>query len=248
MPISKTSREAYHPHVDEEARFRGGERDYPGRFSIIASQVDLEGKSVLDLGCSGGFFAFSAARTAREVVAIDADGPLIEKNREAAKRLGIDNITFLHQEITPALFEDLPRFDLVFFLSVFHHMVIDSGTYAWAGVGDTPSAMQVLERIRGIATTLVFEMGQPDEGYDWCPKIAQLSPDLDTWVREHVFGESFEVRRVEGSAYGRFPYRLRPSLWKRTPKGALGGRLLKLTRFDRRDFRPIYVGQRIGEE
>ena len=49
---------------------------------------------VLDVFCYAGGFALHAARTAREVEAVDSSGPALDAARANAKLNGLDNITF----------------------------------------------------------------------------------------------------------------------------------------------------------
>jgi 2-polyprenyl-3-methyl-5-hydroxy-6-metoxy-1,4-benzoquinol methylase len=83
---------------------------------------DMTGMSVLDIGCNEGFFAFEAwRRGARRVLALD-------KSREAeakfdlVKRITGAKVEFRRVKLTEVTREKDSRFDLVFFLSVFHHL------------------------------------------------------------------------------------------------------------------------------
>lgn len=83
---------------------------------------DMNGMSVLDIGCNEGFFAFEAERRgASPVVALD-------KSREAAEKFTLvhevlgSRVDFRQVELTSLDPGRDGRFDLVFFLSVFHHL------------------------------------------------------------------------------------------------------------------------------
>ena len=248
MAISTKAREAYHPTIDERGYFMGGERDYHGRLRIIEEHVSFSDKTVLDLGCSGGFFTFSAARTARRVIGVDADAHMIEKNRQAALEHGYDNVSFLCRSIDASLFEELPKADIVLFLSVFHHMITDSGTYEWSPGADVKRATDLLYAASGLAETFVFEMGSPDEGFKWCDDVACLSDDLPAWVIDNAFGHEFDnVNRLRGSAIRKFPFSMLPSIRRVIPGGRLGRRVLRRLGVDVRDFRDIYIGTKNKE-
>src|SRR3954469_16595965 len=68
--------------------------DYPRqKFQRFAAALptDLTGKSVLDIGCNAGFYAFEMKRRgADRVVAIDTDDRYLAQARLASKVLGID--------------------------------------------------------------------------------------------------------------------------------------------------------------
>ena len=81
----------------------------------------LAGKSVLDLGCSSGYFCFEAAkRGAIRVLGIDVEPDVIRKNRLLADCLGL-NVEFQVHDIEATLPDE--QFDYVLCLNVLHHLV-----------------------------------------------------------------------------------------------------------------------------
>jgi tRNA (mo5U34)-methyltransferase len=98
--------------------------DYPAvkwrRFSDALPQ-DLSGRTVLDIGCNGGFYAIEMKRrNARRVVGIDHDERYLAQARFAAETLGLD-IEFRTLEVydVARLGE---RFDVVLFMGVLYHL------------------------------------------------------------------------------------------------------------------------------
>ena len=84
--------------------------------------ADLEGRSVLDIGCNAGFYSFEMKRRgAGRVLGIDHDERYLEQARFASKVLGFDEIEFRRGEVwdVGALGE---RFDLVIFMGVLYHL------------------------------------------------------------------------------------------------------------------------------
>lgn len=244
MVISIASRKMYHPHLTEDGVFQGGERDYEGRLRKIEQVIDFNGARVLDLGCSGGFFSFSLAKKAAFVCAVDADEELQNQNRITKGRLGLNNIEFLTATLTPSFLKSLPQFDVVLFLSVFHHFFATSGTYDWCD-SDSSSAYEVLEAIKAIGNVLVFETGHPDEGFEWCQDIQQTSGELREWVRQTVFGDSYaRVLTLRGTAYDHFPFKIMPFLRRLIPANKYGRKAIKMLGLDVRDFRDIHIGFR----
>jgi tRNA (mo5U34)-methyltransferase len=82
---------------------------------------DLSGKTVLDIGCNGGFYSIEMKRRgARRVVSIDSDDRYLEQARFAAEATGVD-ITFRHLDVydVAALKE---KFDIVLFMGVLYHL------------------------------------------------------------------------------------------------------------------------------
>ncbi|MEJ8570447.1 TIGR04290 family methyltransferase [Microbaculum marinum] len=82
---------------------------------------DLEGRSVLDIGCNAGFYSLEMKRRgAGRVVGIDSDPHYLRQARFVADQAGFD-IEFRQMSVY-----DLgrlgERFDLVIFMGVFYHL------------------------------------------------------------------------------------------------------------------------------
>jgi tRNA (mo5U34)-methyltransferase len=98
--------------------------DYPAvkwqRFEHAIPQ-DLTGKSVLDVGCNGGFYSIEMKRRgAARVVGVDSDARYLAQARFAAKVAEAD-IDFREMSVyeLPTLGE---RFDVVLFMGVLYHL------------------------------------------------------------------------------------------------------------------------------
>jgi tRNA (mo5U34)-methyltransferase len=98
--------------------------DYPAvkwRSFAHAVPADLSGRTVLDLGCNGGFYALEMKRRGAErVVAADHDERYLAQARFAAEAAGLA-IEFRRLSVydVAALGE---RFDVVLFLGVLYHL------------------------------------------------------------------------------------------------------------------------------
>ncbi|MBV8889180.1 MAG: TIGR04290 family methyltransferase [Alphaproteobacteria bacterium] len=98
--------------------------DYPAvkwRRFANALPADLRGKTVLDIGCNGGFYAIEMKRRgADRVVGVDFDEDYLRQARFAARTLGLD-IEFARLSVydVAALGQ---RFDVVLFLGVLYHL------------------------------------------------------------------------------------------------------------------------------
>ncbi len=98
--------------------------DYPAvkwRSFAHAIPADLTGRSVLDIGCNGGFYALEMKRRGAErVVAVDADPDYLAQARFAAEVAGVD-VEFRELSVYDVgLLSE--RFDLVLFLGVLYHL------------------------------------------------------------------------------------------------------------------------------
>jgi tRNA (mo5U34)-methyltransferase len=98
--------------------------DYPrANFHRFAAALpeDLRGKTVLDIGCNAGFYAFEMKRRgASRVVAIDSNPRYLAQARLAARVLGID--VELRELEVYRVAELGERFDLVVFMGVLYHL------------------------------------------------------------------------------------------------------------------------------
>lgn len=98
--------------------------DYPAvkwRRYADAIPHDMRGKTVLDIGCNGGFFSMEMKRRgADRVLGIDFDDDYLAQARFAAEVEGLE-IEFRRLSVydVGALKE---RFDVVFFIGVFYHL------------------------------------------------------------------------------------------------------------------------------
>ncbi|MBV8574460.1 MAG: TIGR04290 family methyltransferase [Acetobacteraceae bacterium] len=98
--------------------------DYPRvKWTRFAHAVpeDLRDKTVLDIGCNGGFYAMEMKRRgAARVLGIDFDEDYLAQARFAAEVEGLD-IDFVRMSVydVAGLRE---QFDIVFFIGVFYHL------------------------------------------------------------------------------------------------------------------------------
>jgi tRNA (mo5U34)-methyltransferase len=98
--------------------------DYPRqKFERFAAALpaDLRGKTVLDVGCNAGFYAFEMKRRgAARVVAIDTDRRYLAQARLASRVLGLE--LELRELDVYRVAELGERFDLVIFMGVLYHL------------------------------------------------------------------------------------------------------------------------------
>jgi ubiquinone/menaquinone biosynthesis C-methylase UbiE len=93
------------------------------RNAIVSSALILEGKRVLDVGCSLGLYSIAMARTALEVVGIDHRESKLQIGRNTAQALGLDNLTFKHGDVRdPSLLSAYGKFDLIIAWGFLHRV------------------------------------------------------------------------------------------------------------------------------
>ncbi|MDX7952500.1 TIGR04290 family methyltransferase [Lichenihabitans sp. Uapishka_5] len=214
--------------------------DYPGvKFRSFAHVLpaDLTGKTVLDIGCNGGFYSMEMKRRgASRVLGIDFDEDYLAQARFAARVSGLD-IEFRQLSVydLAALGE---RFDLVIFMGVFYHL--RHPLLALDLIHDTVAKdlmlFQSLQRgapqVDAVAENYdFFEQGHFDSpGYPkmhfierryaddptnwWAPNAACSAAMLRSagfTILEHPEEEVFLCRHVAGATGGAvYPSRTRP--------------------------------------
>jgi tRNA (mo5U34)-methyltransferase len=98
--------------------------DYPAqKWKAFAHALpeNLSGRTVLDIGCNGGFYSIEMKRRgADRVVAIDSDPVYLAQARFASEICGVD-VEF-HQLSVYDVAQLGERFDLVLFLGVLYHL------------------------------------------------------------------------------------------------------------------------------
>ncbi|MEO6546846.1 MAG: TIGR04290 family methyltransferase [Ferruginibacter sp.] len=139
--------------------------DYPNvKFQGFADAIpaDLTGKTVLDIGCNGGFYSIEMKRRgAAKVIGIDSDERYLEQARYAARVLGFD-IDFQNKSVydVAALGE---KFDIVIFMGVLYHL-------------RHPLLALDLLRENVVKDLLIFQSMQ--RGSD---EVEPTQPDYDFW-------------------------------------------------------------------
>ena len=234
----------YHPDPREIST---SDRKVKSRLDFILSKVDFKNKVVLDLGCSGGYFSFELAKIAKKVVAVDGDHEIIARNKELQKELGIDNIEFICSSISAEFLANIGNVDITLFLSVYHHMMTISDAYDWNNAIDSEHRNKMLSKINQITKCLVFEMGEVNEGYEWCQRMPVSSKNNKDYVTNEVFKESYvNVNVYDGpvkvNLINKYLVSKLSQDFKEDTK--LVSIFKRIFMFDARDLRKVYVGQK----
>lgn len=84
--------------------------------------ADLNGWSVLDIGCNAGFYSFELARRGAWVTALDSNPHYLRQARWAAKLFGLSDRTEFRCQQLYSLAAEEQTYDLVLFLGVLYHL------------------------------------------------------------------------------------------------------------------------------
>lgn len=158
---------------------------------------DMTGMSVLDAGCSDGYFSIKIAeRGASRVLAVDGAAEPIKRIDWVIEHFGLKNVESRVQMLDRTSARKLGKFDLVFAMAVFYHMRDPiTGIEMLASLGDrllletivVPDRKDCYFKVKRpggesgvpklIPSTACLEMLMRWAGYD---KITQLTDDADS--------------------------------------------------------------------
>ena len=242
QPISQ--RIGYHPDPLNKS---SSNRSVNKRLQTITSNINFTNKIVLDLGCSGGFFTFSLASLAKKIIAVDGDEEIIKRNKEYQKKLGIKNIEFIHANISKELIDSLEDIDITLFLSVYHHMLTHSNAYDWNLKQDSIKNEQFLKELRKKTNIFIFEIGLPNEGYEWCELLPDFGLNWDEYIKTTIFKKDFpkistyQPIKKSGLLHTFISHKLS---FNYKEDSRLIQKIKRIFKFDSRDFRKIYIGKK----
>lgn len=138
------------------------------RWKYISDNVDMSGKTVLDIGANTGFFTFECCKDfrPRRVDCYEGNVKLARFMELATEVLELQDVVKVHPEYF--LFDGIGKFwDVVFFLNVIHHIGFDFEK----DVQIDKVKDKIIEHINTMARyskLMVFSMG-----YNWYGDIAR---------------------------------------------------------------------------
>ncbi|NJN85293.1 MAG: class I SAM-dependent methyltransferase [Leptolyngbyaceae cyanobacterium SL_7_1] len=136
-------------------------RPYPKWFCMKEVLPSVEGKSVLEIGSSNGFFSFRFAELgASSVTGVEISKPQYESAVWSANVLKHENVHFLNADILTDF--SIPKHDIVFLSEVHNHFL-----FPFFG----------LLRVIDLANeTVIFDTGALDVNEDWIRLDSSLEP------------------------------------------------------------------------
>jgi SAM-dependent methyltransferase len=129
---------------------------------IVQAVADLSHKPfsalrILDLACLEGLYAVEFARHGAEVVGVEIREANIEKARFAKEILGLENLSFVQDDVRNISAERYNQFDAVLCLGILYHL-------------DTPDVFSFLERLSEV-----------------CRGFAVIDTHIGTAERSHAY-------------------------------------------------------------
>ena len=147
------------------------------RFVLIKPFIE-EGSTLLDLGCSEGWFSFSFSYICKQVLGIDMESELVNGNNTLRKEHGIKNIRF-EQDNVSKLFKtpQSHSYDTILYMSTHHHVIQAHDNHK-----------EILRNISQSGKQMFFDCGQKSEGctdYGWWKKLPETD-DCEQWVKNYL--------------------------------------------------------------
>jgi 2-polyprenyl-3-methyl-5-hydroxy-6-metoxy-1,4-benzoquinol methylase len=152
------------PQDDLETRSRHEKE----RFSAIRDSIDLDGKTVLDIGGNTGYFTFEALRSGASVTYFEGNQSHADFVATAGEILNVQHRLNVRDQYYLFDGTNQGNFDVVFLLNVLHHVGDDYGDTKISIEKARQSIIDSLLGMTGIAQTLVFQLG-----FNWKGDIGQ---------------------------------------------------------------------------
>ncbi|HEY2775557.1 MAG TPA: DUF1698 domain-containing protein [Candidatus Binatia bacterium] len=179
------SYEIYQP-VLTGSGYTAAARQCEVRWNSIAPVLAASGaRSLVDLGCSEGYYVLRAARGGLPFcVGVDFDQRRMFTCTSQFVLQDIAHAGFLMAGVDETLLEAIPTFDAVIFLSVIHHMMYQEGV---------EYAQRILRLVASkTGKVCFFEMGQSDEHKEsWAKKMPDMGSDPHQWIRSFALDNGF---------------------------------------------------------
>ncbi len=168
---------AYHPNYFNETISH--RQDCRKRLDLLSTYVE-EGSTLLDLGCSGGYYSFGLSEKCSKILAIDSVKELIVECNNIKEANNISNVDFIEDDILRYLDFSQERWDYVLYLSTHHHVI---------GINGIPKASKFLKSLSERCNTMFFDMGQKNEKcpqHYWWKALPTLNVTQDTWLEQYL--------------------------------------------------------------
>jgi hypothetical protein len=165
---------SYHPNYFQQGgAVRNGCQQ---RLELIKKHT--QGGSLLDIGCSEGFYSFGLSDRCKPIMAIDKELLLVQACRKIKGSHDV-NIDFRHMNIDELL-QLTETWNICLYMSVHHHIIAQCGMEV---------ANDILRTLSQRCDCMFFDVGQKNEQNCTMHKWWQLLPpntDQEAWLSEYL--------------------------------------------------------------
>ncbi len=166
-------------------------RNTEDRVKFIEKNLDFKKiGSFLDIGSLFGYFVFRLAEK-RKIFGqgMDISSIYTAYSRAIADLNEIENVSFTTMKLTKESVNTLPKYDLILFLNVFHHIVHFEGF---------PAADKIMKTLAKKCRYFVFETGIfTEKGEYWSDDLAFMGKYPELWIREYLGKLGFSIIAVK---------------------------------------------------
>ncbi|KKG14921.1 hypothetical protein EO98_01365 [Methanosarcina sp. 2.H.T.1A.6] len=152
------------------------------RVSAIQNNVDFSSiNTYLDIGSQLGYFVFKLSESHELTLAqgFEMNDVSCAYSNALVYLNDLKNISFVNCKVTPNFIKNMPNYDIISFLNVFHHIVYFDGF---------ESADEIMHELYNKTNSyFIFETGQFDEkGYYWSDSLLFMDKNPVTWIQNYL--------------------------------------------------------------
>jgi hypothetical protein len=166
-------------------------RDNRQRYQVVLEKVleKMTNESMyLDIGSQFGYLPIAVADNGYWAFGMEVQNSAAEISKEVATLNGVDTAFLVNMNICDAV-ENVPRFDVISMLSVFHHIV--------AGIDDKKRSEQLLIKLLAkVKKRIIIEVADGiKEDFTWSEANRELceSKDAELWFQEFLEEQKFSI-------------------------------------------------------
>lgn len=163
------------------------ERGSRDRIEFIEQNINFsEIKNFLDIGSQLGYFIFEISKN-KNIIAQGIEMNYISwaYSNSIAALYQKKNVSFMKSKLTSSLAEKLPNYDVISFLSVFHHIVHFEGF---------EEADKIMKNLAKKCKYFIFETGQFNEKNQyWTEKLNFMGDNSKEWLKKYLTDLGYEI-------------------------------------------------------
>lgn len=169
-------------------------RNCHDRLSAIRENINFSCiGSYLDIGSQLGYFVFDLAKLNKTMIAhgIEMNTIACAYSTSILFLNNLKNISFSNTKINPEIVKKIPKYDVISFLDVFHHIVFFDGHEA---------ADEIMHQLyKKCNLYFIFETGQYDEkGYYWSKKLNFMDKNPTKWINDYLLSLGYSEVKLIG--------------------------------------------------
>lgn len=159
-------------------------RDCKNRLNVIKKNINLK-SNILDIGCNNGFFLFNLLDKDSIGLGIDSDRNSIIISNSISLLKSKKNISFLNLYINSKNMNNIPYYDTILFMSVFHHLAYNLGK---------DESLKILKLIcQKTKENMIFDTGQINEGnFKWTKANSFIGNDYEKYFKNFFLNNGFK--------------------------------------------------------